>query len=81
MPPTDLIELFESNPEQPYRLSLASGEFIDVSRAADTTITGSMLFVPSRSRGRGINDKMRIVSLVNIATIVPVDRPSKLGDN
>lgn len=81
MTPSDLIELFESHPDNAYRLSLTSGEYLEVPRAGDTTIDGSMLFVPSRVGNRGINTKMRIVALVNIAMITPLDKPGLMSGN
>ena len=81
MAPSDIFDLFESYPDRAYRLSLTSGEYVEVARAGDATIDGSMMFIPSRSGNRGINDKMKTVALVNIAMITPLERPGSASGN
>jgi hypothetical protein len=74
MSPSELAELFEANPEASYRLTLSSGDVVDVIRARQALVGPGMIYVntfpdPDARQATGT----RIVSIVNIAMIEPFD--------
>ena len=74
MTPSELADLFESKPSAAFRLTLSSGDTVDVLRPSQTLIGNLTVFInqyetPDARTASGT----RIVSLPNIAMVEEID--------
>jgi hypothetical protein len=73
MSPTDLEEIIQNHPEQAIRLTLSSGDTVDIPHADAVRISGTnILIFPTLERGRLFTAQRPVyVSTVNIAMAEP----------
>ena len=79
MSPGELAELFDSNPMAAFRLTLSSGDVVDVLQPARTLIESSVMYIGQYDRENArVARGTRIVSIPNIALVEQIDprRPS-----
>ncbi len=74
MGPSELADLFEANPDGAFRLTLSSGDVVDVTRPRQTLVSASVVYInlyddPDARVAIG----SRIVSIPNIALVEHVD--------
>jgi hypothetical protein len=68
MSPTDLISLFDSNPGRPFRLTLSSGDTVDVDNPSRTLFEGMTVYVGQADDPEARQAKrIKVVSIPNIA--------------
>jgi hypothetical protein len=75
MSPSDLADLFEKNPTQPYRLILDSGDRVIVAEPRKTVMSEITLFLRASEDIEKPLGKVSIVSVPSIAMVEPIDRP------
>ena len=74
MGPSELAELFDAEPNGAFRLTLSSGDVVDVIQPRQTIVEASVVFVGQYdSPDARIAKGMRIVSIPNIATVERFD--------
>ncbi len=74
MSPSELAELFEQNPDRAFRITLSSGDVVDVRNPRRTLIDNIMLYVSQSDDPRArVGQSTRIISIPNIAMIEPAD--------
>jgi hypothetical protein len=74
MSPSELAELFEQNPDRAFRITLSSGDVVDVKNPRRTLIDNIMLYVSQSDDPRArVGQSTRIISIPNIAIIEPAD--------
>jgi hypothetical protein len=79
MSPSKLAELFEQNPDRPFRITLSSGDTGNVLNPRRTLIDNIMLYVSQSDDPRArVGRSTRIISVPNIAVIEPAD-PRRSG--
>jgi hypothetical protein len=75
MSPTELADLFEKHPNQPFRLTLSSGDVVDVDNPARTIFQSLALYIgQSDDPSSRFAQRVRIVSVPNITLIEPIER-------
>jgi hypothetical protein len=75
MSPSDLEELFELQPTRPLRITLSSGDQVILERPDLARVFGfSLIFGVGYEAGSRVSQRMRIISVPNIAMIEPVPR-------
>jgi hypothetical protein len=75
MSPSELIELFESNPTTPFRLTLCSGDVVDVDNPRRTIFEGLAVYIgQSDDPDARLAQRVRLVSIPNIAMAEAIDR-------
>jgi hypothetical protein len=75
MSPTEIIELFERNPDSAFRLRLSSGDEVVVENPRRTLVEDLVLIIGYGDDPDSLLVKnKRYVSIPNIALIDPVDR-------
>jgi hypothetical protein len=80
MSPSELALLFEENPERAFRITLSSGDIVDVNNPRRTLVDKIMLYVSQSDDPRAlVGQRTRIISIPNIAMIEPVDRGRAQG--
>lgn len=76
MSPSELADLFEQNPTQPYRLILDSGDRIIVAEPRKTLVSEITLFLRASDDIEKSHGKVSMVSIPNITMIEPIDPPT-----
>ncbi|HEX8322738.1 MAG TPA: hypothetical protein VF595_02380 [Tepidisphaeraceae bacterium] len=75
MSPSELADLFEKNPTQPYRLILDSGDRVIVADPRKTLVSQITLFLRASEDVEKQLGKVSMVAIPNITMIEPIDRP------
>ena len=74
MSPSELAELFDANPTAAFRLTLSSGDTVEVLQPARALIESSVMYVGQYDRGNArVAKGTRIVSIPNIALVEQMD--------
>jgi hypothetical protein len=74
MSPSELADMFEQNPDVAFRITLSSGDVVDVLNPRRTLVDTIMLYVSQSDDPRAtVGQSTRIISIPNIAMIEPVD--------
>ena len=80
MGPSELADLFESNPDAAFRLTLSSGDTVEVTRPQQTLVGPGTVYVNQFDGDDArIATGTRIISIVNIAMVERVDRRKPRG--
>lgn len=79
MSPSELADLFEKNPTQPYRLILDSGDRVIVAEPQKTFVTESILFMKAPAEMAKPLGKVTMVAVFSISMVEPIDRPQLPG--
>ncbi len=74
MSPSEIEELLAMDPFKPFRLTLSSGDQITVDADDRPFVAGAALVLRGDRNAGRITSGSRMVSIVNIALIEPVDR-------
>jgi hypothetical protein len=77
MGPSDIQEVFDFDPFTPVRLTLASGDVVELRQREGLTITGLTLSVAdTNTHGQ---PRLRLVSVPNICLLEPISTASSEG--
>lgn len=74
MSPSELANLFEQNPTQPYRLTLDSGDRVIVAEPRRTLTTETMLFFRAAEEVHKPLGQVKMISIFSISMVEPIDR-------
>ena len=83
MAPTDLEDILKEFPDQAFRLTLSSGDQIDIPHSGAVRISGThvVIFPDLDIGGFYTSSRPRYVSTVNIAMVEPVVRQPSPSNN
>lgn len=74
MSPSELADLFQNNPTTPFRLTLASGDVVDVDNPSRTIFESLALFVGQADDPEArFAKRVKIVSIPNILLVERLD--------
>ena len=74
MSPSELAQLFEDNPERAFRVTLSSGDTIDINNPRRTLVDNIMLYISQSDDPRAlVGQRTRVISIPNIAMIEPIE--------
>jgi hypothetical protein len=75
MSPSELADLFENHPNTPFRLTLSSGDVVDVDNPSRTIFQSLALYIgQSDDPESRFAKRVRVVSVPNIALVEPMER-------
>lgn len=83
MTPTDIEEILQAHADEPMRITLSSGDHIDITHAGAVRIElMKVLVFPDLQPGRiAYNGRVRYLSAMNVAMIEPIRRVAPPSTN
>ena len=80
MSPTELADLFENHPDTRFRLTLSSGDTVDVDNPRRTIFQSLALYIgQSDDPESRFAKRIRVVSVPNVALVEKIERHPRNG--